>query len=225
MVTTVHHPSDEQLTAFSAASLPLSQALCISVHLEYCSECREQLQRLESLGSELFQSLTPAAPSSGLRQQVLAQLDQTKDRSQPSAPAQGQQGDIPRCLHQFIAGDYNSRSWRFVSPSIRSSELCRDSNGAKVELLRIKPGGSAATHSHLGDEYTVVLQGAFSDEEGLYRKGDFLLRDASHKHTPVATRDEECICLVVSEAPIQFTGFFSRWLNPLLRRRTRRVMP
>jgi putative transcriptional regulator len=87
-----------------------------------------------------------------------------------------------------------------------------------VELLKIKPGGAAHTHTHLGDEYTVILEGAFSDESGLYARGDFLLRDHKDRHTPVATRDRECICLAVTEGPIQFTGFFSRLLNPLLRR-------
>ena len=70
----------------------------------------------------------------------------------------------------------------------------------------------------MGDEYTVILEGSFSDEAGLYHKGDFLLRDASHEHTPVATLDKYCICLAVTEAPIQLTGFFGRLLNPFIRR-------
>ena len=85
-------------------------------------------------------------------------------------------------------------------------------------MLRIKPGGTSSTHTHMADEYTVILEGSFSDESGLYHKGDFLMRDSRHKHTPVATRDRECICLAVTEGPIQLTGFFGRLLNPLLRR-------
>ena len=70
----------------------------------------------------------------------------------------------------------------------------------------------------MGDEYTVILEGSFSDEAGLYHQGDFLVRDASHRHTPVATNDRECICLAVTEAPIQLTGLFGRLLNPFIRR-------
>ena len=64
----------------------------------------------------------------------------------------------------------------------------------------------------------MILEGSFSDESGLYRQGDFMVKDASDQHTPVATQDRECICLAVTEGPIQFTGFFSRMINPLLRR-------
>lgn len=85
-------------------------------------------------------------------------------------------------------------------------------------MLRIKPGGKAATHTHTGDEYTLILEGGFSDESGIYGEGDFLLRNGSHKHKPIATKDKECLCLTVTDAPIEFTGFFTRWLNPLIRK-------
>ncbi len=105
-----------------------------------------------------------------------------------------------------------------MSTDIHSVELCRDSNGARVELLKIRPGGSATTHTHLGDEYTVILEGSFSDESGVYSQGDFMVKGAQDKHTSVATRNRECICLAVTEGPIQFTGFMSRLLNPFIRR-------
>jgi putative transcriptional regulator len=127
-------------------------------------------------------------------------------------------GSIPRCLRKFIPKDYDQLEWSRLSPSIHSADLCQDYGGSKVGLLRIKPGGSAPTHTHLGDELTVILEGSFSDEKGVYRAGDFLACDGSHTHTPVASKDRDCICLVVSEAPLQFTGWFTRLFNPLLRR-------
>ncbi len=211
------HPDYELLAAYSAGSLPLSQALCISAHLEHCPDCMRQLQRLNRVGSELMQQLKPAQASDTLKNRLLDSLDSMVDEDDeteenPIDPS------IPRCLHQFIDSSYDSLAWKRVSPDIHSVELCRDANGARVELLKIKPGGSATTHTHLGDEYTVILEGSFSDESGLYRQGDFVVKGASDRHTPVATQDRECICLAVTEGPIQFTGFFSRLLNPLIRR-------
>ena len=216
MDTTTNHPNDELMAAYSAGSLPLSQALCISAHLEHCPSCAQKLQRLNRVGSALMQELSPSPASDDLRARVLEQLDSLPDEEPDTAPTVVP--SIPRCLHQFIERDYNELEWKRVSPDIHSVELCRDSNGAKVELLKIKPGGAATTHTHLGDEYTVILEGSFSDEQGLYQKGDFLLRDQSDRHTPVATQDCECICLAVTEGPIQFTGLFSRLLNPFIRR-------
>jgi len=211
------HPAYELLAAYSAGSLPLSQALCISAHLEHCHDCTRQLQRLNRLGSELMQQLKPAQASADLKNRLLESLDSLVDEDQ-GHEAVLTDPSIPRCLRQFIDSSYDELAWKRVSPDIHSVELCRDGNGAKVELLKIKPGGSATTHTHLGDEYTVILEGSFSDESGLYRQGDFVVKGASDRHTPVATLDRECICLAVTEGPIQFTGFFSRLLNPLIRR-------
>lgn len=211
-----HHPEDELLASYSAGSLPLSQALCISTHLDHCDSCSQKLQRLNSLGSALLDDLDPAPVSDNLKTRLLEQLDSLPEET-PVASGEGE-SVIPRCLQQFVGGDYNQLAWKRIAPDIHSIELCRDTNGARVELLKIRPGGSTSTHTHLGDEYTVVLQGSFSDEQGVYHEGDFLLRDRNDRHTPMASRDRECICLAVTEGPIQFTGFFSRMLNPLIRR-------
>lgn len=217
MDTIKNHPADELLAFYSAANLPLSQALCISVHLEHCDECARKLRRLNQIGSELMHQLKPSPPSSGLKQQLLDQLDTLTEEAVKVRP-RPDNTSVPRCLHQFIKTGYEKIPWRRISPDIQSYELCRDQNKAKVELLRIRPGGTSSTHTHMGDEYTVILEGSFSDEAGLYHKGDFLLRDASVQHTPVATMDKDCICLAVTEAPIQLTGFFGQLLNPFIRR-------
>ena len=217
MDTVKNHPADELLVSYSAASLPLSQALCISTHLENCDECTQKLRRLNQVGSELMHQLKPSPPSPSLKAQLLDRLDSITDNGETNRQTPGNTS-VPRCLHQFIKTGYEDISWNRISRDIQSYELCRDQNNAKVELLRIRPGGTSSTHTHMGDEYTVILEGSFSDEAGLYHKGDFRLRDASHRHTPVDTLDNDCICLAVTEAPIQLTGFFGRLLNPFIRR-------
>jgi len=212
------HPNDELLAAHSAGSLPLSQALCISAHIDHCPECMRKLQRLNQVGSELLQQLQPAPGSATLKERMFASLDSLTDLPSAASEETEYESNVPRCLRQFVKNGYQNMAWRSVSANIKSVELCRDNNGARVELLKIKPGGAAISHTHLGDEYTVVLEGSFSDGDGLYGQGDFLLREENEQHRPVATQDRECICLAVTEAPIQFTGFFSRLLNPIIRR-------
>jgi len=59
------------------------------------------------------------------------------------------------------------------------------------------------------------LTGSFSDEEGVYHPGDFLVKEPGNIHRPFAARNQECICLSVLEAPIRLTGM-KRVLNPFL---------
>lgn len=217
-----HHPATDLLTAFSAGSIPLSHGLCVSAHLEHCDECQANMQRLNSMGAQIFEELQSAPVNEDLKSNVFArlsdELDDTDSNPVAGINANADTAGVPRCLQQFIPRDYDSLDWSYVSPSIRTAKLCTDSNGAKVEMLRIKPGGKAALHTHTGDEYTVILKGSFSDESGIYRAGDFVVRGRHDKHCPTATKDEECICLTVTDAPIEFTGFFTRWLNPLIRK-------
>lgn len=232
----IQHPGGDWLSAYAAGTLPLGQSLCLAAHLEFCSQCRQNYSRLNQLGGELMQSLTPAPSAKLSIDELMARIDTQPKKPQQDIEAEGldlsaaatkmgtkgraKQDDtvVPRSLQKFIPEGYQKLKWSRISPSIRSAELCRDDKGLKVELLRIKPGGSSPTHTHLGDELTMILQGSFSDETGVYHTGDFMACDQSHTHTPVASLDRECICLTVSQAPIQLTGFFGRWINPLLRR-------
>ena len=217
-----NHPSSEWLSAYAAGSLSLSQSLCVAAHMESCTVCQQNFARLNQLGGELMNELSPAIGSTlnfeALMDSINRQDPAILQRHDSDIPKERPRGSIPLCLRKFIPVDYNHLQWSRISPSIHSTLLCEDHGGSKVELLRIKPGGSAPTHTHLGDELTVILEGSFSDEKGIYRAGDFLACDANNTHTPVASKDQDCICLVVSEAPLQFTGWLTRLFNPLLRR-------
>ena len=58
---------------------------------------------------------------------------------------------------------------------------------------------SVPLHSHGGQEYILVLSGSFCDEYANYNKGDMQINDQKIKHTPIACKDEGCICLTITE--------------------------
>lgn len=220
-----HHPSPEILADYVAGSLPLSHSLCLAVHLEHCVSCRQAASRLSALGAELFTqqpATTTTAQLQSLKNNVLASLDgppHTLSDSPTTVVREDKQGyRAPKALRQFIRKGYTELEWASLSPSIKVATLLKDKDGAQISLSRVKPGGRMPHHRHTGDELTVVLEGSFSDESGVYSKGDFVCRDKRHKHKPIVTKDAECICLMVLDAPIQFTGWFTRILNPLLRK-------
>ncbi|MGO2354936.1 MAG: ChrR family anti-sigma-E factor [Marinomonas foliarum] len=222
-----YHPSIETLTDYAAGSLPLAHSLCVSTHIEHCQECQQQIRKLEMLGSHLFeQAKTENRRLSSLKDsffQKLAEQPEPVDLDKPETsevPAQSWNDDyrIPRSLRQFIKSSYDDLNWMRLSPSFKIATLYNEEGGAQVALTRVKAGAHMPTHTHTGDEITLVLEGAFSDESGVYRQGDFINRDASHKHKPIVTKDAECICLTVLDAPIEFTGWLTRLLNPIIRR-------
>lgn len=227
-----HHPPIEKLSNFAAGSLSMSQAVCISAHLEHCGQCRRQLGRLELLGAELFVNNDHQDRDDAIKQQLMSRLDDLQpgfSAGPDDAPIEiselvfrkvnSSPKGVPNCLRSMVDTGLDQLEWKRLTPSIQSAKLCTDVNGTRVELIKIKPGGKVASHNHTGEEVTTVLQGSFSDASGVYTKGDIIYRGPEHKnHHPRASQDTECICLTAVEAPIQFTGIISRVLNPLMRK-------
>ncbi len=223
-----HHPTTDYLAAFSAGTLSLSQAMCVSAHIEHCSQCRADVKRLNQVGSELLEQLQPAEIPSSLKQSVMDAIELAeKTREQPMAQKPDSRGSsktpeqkqVPKCLQSLVPDGFSALNWKRLSPSIHAAKLCSDVNGSKIEMIKIQPGGQVASHNHTGEEITLVLTGSFSDNSGNYQPGDIIFRGKDDKHhKPIASQDSECICLTSVESPIQFTGFFARLFNPLVRR-------
>lgn len=235
-----YHPSLDLLTEYASGSVTLSKALAVSTHLEHCKHCRDQVRKLEQVGAELFS--TPSVPSGvnqldQLKANLLSKIAidkqpnnvQVNSASKSTAiekrhlsakehPSLKEQYKVPKSLRQLIPTAYDRLKWMKLSPAVQIATLSNEKDGTQIALTRIKAGAFIPSHTHTGDEYTLVLEGAFSDESGVYKKGDFISRDARHKHKPVVTKDAECICLTITEAPIEFTGWITRLLNPLVRK-------
>ena len=223
-----YHPNIDMLVEYASGALSLPHALCVSTHLDQCEHCRAHVRKLSHLGGIMFEA-PPEEPSrkglDNLKASLFERLGQVADEANQididtnleRTPNYGR-FQVPRSLRQYITEDYDSLQWMRLSPSFKLATLCQENEGAQVALTRIKAGASMPLHTHTGDELTLVLEGAFSDEDGVYRKGDFLSRSCNDKHRPMVTEDAECICLTVLDGPIEFTGWFSRMLNPIMRK-------
>lgn len=106
--------------------------------------------------------------------------------------------------------------WKKVSPHLEESQLKTNQDKYKVCLHKIKRGGRVVEHDHHGLEITVVLSGCFSDENGSYNAGDFIAYDAGQTHRPMASQDQDCVCLSLTAAPIKITGLLGKVVNPFL---------
>ena len=61
-----HHPDTQLLNEFSAGTLNIAQSACVSLHLNYCEECRRQTQRLQQVGAAMFDRLPPQEIQTGM---------------------------------------------------------------------------------------------------------------------------------------------------------------
>ena len=111
-----------------------------------------------------------------------------------------------------ILGPFEKLKWKQIykgfneySPNIEDSD--------EIKIIKMDPGISVPLHSHGGKEYILVLSGSFCDEYGQYNAGDIQINDQKIKHTPIACKNEGCICLSITENDAIFFGRFGSFLN------------
>lgn len=205
-----YHPDARFLTDYAAGSLPVSQALCVAAHLHYCAACRAKSRELTELGAELFMQQQAVAPRDGEYERLLARIG----NEQPVARVERNEGNavsiLPRAMHRLANGNLEQLRWRKVGRNFRYSPLNVGDSARETSLLCIKAGGSVPRHRHAGDEITVILKGSFSDREGKYGVGDFIVRTRGEMHRPVASQDQDCLCLATLDAPIVMSNWLLR---------------
>ncbi|UTF59380.1 ChrR family anti-sigma-E factor [Gilvimarinus sp. DA14] len=209
-----YHPDEITLMDYSAGTLAMPQALAVSVHLFMCTHCRNQVKQFNNLGGEL---LTLSEPRE-LEVQGFDDFMQAMD-DEPVKPEPEIHSRYENPLAALLPQPLDRITWRKQTRDIAEYDLTDklQVQGFRIALQKIRAGARVPQHSHKGQEFTVILQGGFSDELGVYHEGDFISRDPSHRHTPTALQNEDCICLTVLDAPIYFVGRFYRLLNPFLR--------
>ena len=213
-----HHPQDDLLLSYAAGSLSESWSLAIASHLSVCSECRKTLEIAETVGGVLLEDIPDQHLSSATLESVLAQIDQpdieaVSENSQPSAT----DGSIfPTVLQKYIGSSVENIPWKTIGSGIRQHLIETPDEGGSLRLLRIKAGKSVPNHGHQGRELTLVLSGSYHDGFSSYGAGDMQDADEEIVHKPIVDDGPDCICLVITDAPIIFKEWMPRLLQPLL---------
>jgi putative transcriptional regulator len=212
------HPDLDLLTEYSAGSLSLAQAACVSVHIGFCEHCQLMAGQLADVGAVLFEGLSPEPVSQDMLHAVLARLDEEPPLEYQKTAAD--KDATPAILQRLMSGDFSDLSWKNIGSALRVAYLQTGDRNHEFALYHIKAGGRIPEHTHRGSEMTLVLEGGFSDAEGSYHKGDFIFRSQNDTHSPTALQSEDCICLAVLDAPLKFTNWKYRLLNPFLKLHT-----
>lgn len=210
-----HHLNDQLLLSYAAGNLPEAFNLVVATHISMCDECRARLGAFEALGGTMLES-TIAAGSIEYPEVDIAGVWDKIDASEDMQIRVSEKGGLfPSALQDYVGGDLSAVKWRSVGMGVRQAIL-PTSKEASVRLLHIPAGTKIPDHGHRGMELTLVLQGAFSDEDGRYGPGDIEIATEEDEHTPIAEMGEDCICLSATDAPLKFRGLLQRIAQPFL---------
>lgn len=204
-----HHLTDEILMAYAAGTLPEAFNLMVATHVSLCDECRAVVESYNALGGEVLEQ-TPGndvvlAPGSFAATMALIAGGAPDEIKREYA----RDAVLPQPLQDYVGGGIDSVKWRSVGMGVKQAIL-PTSDDASARLLYIPAGAAMPDHGHHGTEMTMVLQGAFQDEDDYFARGDVEVADSDMHHTPVADIHEDCICLAVTDAPLRFQGLLPK---------------
>lgn len=166
----------------AAGRLAPAESLVADLHTALSPDGRRFAGMLDSVGGAILEGLDPErmnvdAPRPG---------EQVSADGAPHAPAH---------LSPYLEQDLLALRWRkdiVGVPTIRTKT-------PMARLLRLDPGERAPGHCHGRRDVTVVLQGAYADEFGLYQKGDLAFAMPGLRHQPRAVGVEPCVCMIATE--------------------------
>ena len=201
---------------YSAGNLPEGFNIVIASHLSMCDDCRAQAESFDIVGGTILDTIEPIEMTSidqsfRATQALIATADVAH-----SPYSDTNKSFLPAPLHHYIGDRIEAIRWRPIGMGVKQSIL-PTSGSAIARMLFVPAGSSMPKHGHKGLEITLVLKGALIDADKQFEVGDVQIIDSNINHSPIADGREDCICLTVTDHPLQFKSLVPRLLQPFLR--------
>lgn len=211
-MSTAHTIQDEWLLSYAAGALSPGRSLMVASHAAYHDDVQHKVADAEAIGGAMLESMSTSDVDQQILERLLGQLDTV-----PREIAMPRAADVfPEPLAEFVGGGVDSLKWRFMGPGMSHVRLWNGPNDERLWLLRARGGVEVPEHGHNGEEWTLILKGAFRTSSGRYGMGDMDVADESVEHQPLIEPDEECICLALTHGPIRFKSLAARIVQPLI---------
>lgn len=172
---------------YAAGSLSTAERLVADLHRVLSPSGAINARMLDAVGGMLLEDAPPRAIG------------------RPPAPvAQDTFDPASRRFDPYLKRDLVALNWRRSIFGVKTMPT----DIPMASMLRLDPGERAPGHNHGRRDVTVVLQGSYADEFGVYERGDLAFAEPGMRHQPRAVGDEICVCLLAEEAGRPLLGFF-----------------
>jgi putative transcriptional regulator len=207
---------EEWVVSYAAGSLSEAHALVVASHIDYHPEIQKKLADAESIGGLLLENNEITTVSCDMFDDILGRLDE-EITSIPQKTDAKPESNLPKPLMDYIDGDLSDLKWKAMGPGLSQVRLWTGPNDERLWILRAKAGTKVPMHDHRSLELTLVLQGSYQAGGERFKPGMIEVADEhTHNHQPIIDEGEECICLVVTEAPIKIHSLIGKVVQPFI---------
>lgn len=202
----------------AAGHLSPALALVADSHMALNEGARDDFRTFENVGGQLLEDMDVAELEDHALDHLFARLERPFEDedalAQPSSTFDAEtEKKVPAPIRALLPGNLGEIKWRKRGGGVTEFELDVKDKGFQASLLAIEPGRAIPNHTHKGTEYTVVLDGSYTDDGVRVEAGDLVIHDAQDTHKPIADMEEGCLCLAVLTAPLKFRGPLGFILN------------
>lgn len=200
------------LAGYAMGRLPAPLSVLVESHLELSPRNRGYVADLEALSGRALEAADTAPLAD--RDARLAAIFATPE--EPVLPRPRARRRLPEAICRFTGHDADTMPWKTLLPGFKEYKV-GEFDGLKASIFWIRSGQKIPSHTHEGNEVTLVCEGGFSDLLGTYGVGDISVTDSTVDHQPVADDDGDCIGFAVTDGPLRLTGLIGRLFNPFIR--------
>lgn len=197
-----YHPQADVLLNYAAGRLSPAYREVVAVHAQFCKGCEATINEFEQIGGNMLSELEDTECRLSF-DELMQSLEATKN-SEQITPTVKPVASLFNCIA-------DEKAWQKITAKIHDMRINIDDEQYRSRLIRIKAGTKIPSHTHKGEEITVVLKGSFKDDSGHYHAGDFIVRDSRYHHAPQAVT--ECVCFTITDASLDYQGLFGPVLN------------
>lgn len=209
------HPHSNQLDCFVAGNLEPANALIVSAHVDMCSTCQQICRTLQELNSvEALCNTSVTKPDFKQMLATITELPKIDSKNAEALPTHleldGKRFLLPRTLKRYVK---HTGNWSKLVGKLWQAPVDLGCMG-KANFIYMEKGGKVPEHTHRGSEFTLVIDGQYSDGISHYDCGDLTLLNGEHTHQPYSDVDDGCLVFTVVDKPLYFTSGIARLLNP-----------
>lgn len=207
------------LLDYAAGTLCLPLSSIVAAHLTLSPQSRAQVSEYEKIGGAMLENMCePVAMDKGCLDKVLQKLGPCGGKSKTEKCTHTEIGGItvPASLKNLKACDQSKRQWKTVAQGFEVLPMKKDFF-ARYMLIRLQPNAQVPAPQHRGLEITLVLEGAFYDENGRYERGDMIIVDDQTNGAPTADKETGCVCLSVRAVLPRVHGWTGFIIHQFLR--------
>lgn len=202
---------DDLLLEYAMGTLPADQLAALDAHVEGCARCRAEAALAGETLAAMATSLPAVEPSGATRARILDALRPA--RPVPGIDHAGAMAEFFDVLVPVARGLLEraaiAASW--TPGPMPGVALMRVLPGPRVAhadtaLLRVDGGVILPPHTHLGEERTLMLDGAqIIDETRRISPGELDVMPPGSRHA-VRIPTEGCLCALVIDGAMDFEG-------------------